>query len=87
MNYVIGFSQVFFDCPQSLCIDGGIDEITNDKDENFLIFYGKYYWHLTENSSTVEISKSKPISESYEKIGTYLNAVTINTQTTYFFKV
>ncbi len=89
LSFLIGFSQVFFDCPQPLCIDGGIDDITNDENGNLLIFRGKYFWNLTQNSPTVEISKSKLISNSFKNIPSHLDAVTTNIdeQITYFFKV
>jgi len=84
----MGFNQIWFDCPQPICIDAGLDAVTNDDSGNLMVFRGRYYWVLEDNSS-YQVSKARLISDHFDQVPSHLDSVAriSQKQNTYFFKV
>ncbi|RWS03927.1 hypothetical protein B4U79_16465 [Dinothrombium tinctorium] len=72
-EYVFGgWNQVFFGCPQPLCIDATIDAIAADNHQ-LIIFRGLYYWILSRNLQPT-FRNAQKIQQTFQSVDKFVAA-------------
>ncbi|RWS14465.1 matrix metalloproteinase 1-like protein [Dinothrombium tinctorium] len=69
----LGFNQVWFGCPQPMCLTPSVDTIIKLNGGSIYFFRGKYFW-LLDKILPPFVKDAKQISEYWQQLPPYLDA-------------